>query len=114
MNAKTKKNYWIVAGTVLFEDPEGQEGANVHTININQIIEKPLAEPYVGVHDIGRAQQGIQLQFFDKLGDPNLIVRDVFIVSISHLGVMTEAQFRHNPNEEAQKAAALAAVQGLN
>ena len=53
---------------------------------------------------IGKAQQSAQLQFLRNMGEeevPNVEVRDVAIVNVVNLGVMTEEEFYGKKSEPA-------------
>ena len=76
----------------MFQDLENNN--SLHTIRLNTVITNE--EPFVGMRHIASAQQAIQLQAFKKLGTEIKVI-DVFIISVSHLGHMTQAEFEFVP-----------------
>ena len=47
--------------------------------------------------DMGKSQQIAQMTFFERIGVPTMKVVDVFFVSVSRLGLMTEEEFQRPP-----------------
>lgn len=86
-----KQHYHLVSGMVMFTDPRGENPEQIGNLSLNTVIYSP--EPYVGMGLINKAQQLLQINFHQKLADPELQVFDVFIVGISPLGHMTDAEF---------------------
>ena len=86
-----KKFYFLVAGEILFKTNDDQTGA----IRLNALIDSTTKN--LPLHKIGKAQQSLQIQFFEKANDPNIQVLDVVVSNISCLGLMTEAEFRAAP-----------------
>lgn len=83
------KHYYLVSGKILFADPENAEAIGTTELNTPIV----LSEPKVTAKAIGRAQQALQMSFFQRVNNPNLVVGDVFIIGISYLGQMTDAEF---------------------
>ena len=92
-----KLHHYLVAGIVMFRDPSsdgiGTMSLNCVVTNENQIFP---------VQKIGQAQQLLQMLFHKKIEDPEVDVIDVFLVSVSHLGHMTEEEFNRPPEGMAQ------------
>ena len=86
-----KQHYHLVAGEVLFVDKDGNSGC----VRLNTMLTSD--DGTVPVRLIGKAQQALQMRFFQNLEDTNLEVVDVFLHGISHLGVMTEEEFSAPP-----------------
>lgn len=88
-------HYGLVAGEVLFTDLEGVEGANTHTIRLNTVVTND--EPFWGVKHLASAQEALQVKTFEKIGTKIKVI-DVFIMSVSNLGLMTREQFEAIPD----------------
>ena len=79
--------YHLVAGKVIFL----RKGSDVlEELNLNTTI--VTDDGKVTANHIGKAQQSLQLLLFQR-GDAELNVVDVFIMAISKLGWMTQAEF---------------------
>lgn len=89
MQKNQSKHYYLVSGKILFADPENAEAIGTTELNTPLVLD----EPKVTAKSIGRAQQALQMTFFQRVQRPNLVVGDVFIIAISYLGQMTEAEF---------------------
>lgn len=86
------QHYHLVATEVAFLEPENQQ---IGALKINVLLRSQ--EKNVPSAMLAKAQQLAQLQFFDKLQDNRLEVKDVFIFNISYLGFMTEEKFLEKP-----------------
>lgn len=84
-----KYHFHLVSAEVMFSDPD-QDNA-IGSVKLNTMLK--TQDGLVRAKDIGKAQQAVQLALFQKLQDPKLNVVDVFIMSISNLGRMTEKYF---------------------
>lgn len=89
-----KFHYYLVAGEVAFVDKETREPGGMR---LNAVLQ--TKEPNLGAEQIGKAQQMLQLRFHEKMGEASLTVEvfDVFILSFSSLGHMTQARFQKMP-----------------
>ena len=88
-------HYHLFATKVVFEDePNSARGA----VELNVLIR--TESKFITAFDIGRAQQVAQAQFFERVEDKTLKVVDVFTLSVSYLGKMTEAQFQYRPTDK--------------
>ncbi len=99
-----KQHYHLVAGEVLFVNKDGNSGC----VRLNTMLTS--TDGNVPVRLIGKAQQALQMRFFEQLEDPDLQVVDVFLHGISHLGLMTAEEFSAPPEgyqEQEIKAPAL-------
>lgn len=83
------KHFYLCSANVTFM-PE--EGAVSHATLSTAIA---ADEPRVTVRELARAQQGVQISLFGKLGQ-EVQVLDVVIMSVSYLGEMTEEEFQCN------------------
>lgn len=79
--------YSLVSGKVIYTRRDSKD---VEALDINTTLRSSNA--YVTAKDIGRAQQSIQMLLFQRIG-VEVSVIDVFIASISALGLMTEQEF---------------------
>lgn len=97
------KYHHLIAGQILLS--VGEEGMN--SAFLNAII--TTKEPVIGAHDIGRAQQTLQMLFFKKVppqDHENIKIIDVVVMGISSLGYMTDERFLQKPdNVEVQERA---------
>lgn len=93
MNKETiqgqKQYHWLVAGNVVIETD-----GNVQAIPQNGMI--ITDDMTVGVHQLGKAQQALQMTLFKKLGEPAHVV-DVIITNLVCLGHMTTEEFNRQP-----------------
>ncbi len=85
-------HYFLVCGEVVYKHPAEE---NISAIRMNTMIRSNTS--HVTAHQIGRAQQALQLNLFQRMNEPNIVVHDVAILSVSPLGVMTEEQFKFVP-----------------
>lgn len=85
-------HYHLAATKVAFLEPENEA---IGSFELNVMMRTD--ERNITTADLARAQQVAQLQFFDKLQNPNLVVKDVFFIGISYLGHMTEEKFQTPP-----------------
>lgn len=97
MEAK-QQHYHLVAGLVMFGNPETQE---IGSLTLNTVLRSDSQN--VPVRQIGRAQQALQMVFRQKTGDETTQVVDVPILSISYLGYMSEEEFQAPPEGMTQQ-----------
>lgn len=90
-----KQHYYLVSGEILYRLP-GEDG--VGTRRLNSILQ--LDENLIRHREIGRAQQMLQLHFFNQMGDAELQIADLFLYPFTYLGHMTEEDFRVRPEGE--------------
>lgn len=101
MSTKTDipMHYHLVSGLVLFTRPNSDV---VEQIHINTTVQ--TKNKTVPAKAIGQAQQGIQMLLFKREG-AEITVTDVFIISVSYLGHMTQAAFVEGLDELQAEAA---------
>ena len=90
------KYHHLIAGQILLTEGNNP---NLNSVPLNGVI--TTKEPLIGVHDIGRAQQMLQMLFFKKLPEsvvPTINVVDVVILSLTNLGYMTDERFLQKPD----------------
>lgn len=85
-------HYTLVCGELLFEQDKDKQ---LRTTKLNTMIRS--SHQHVTAHQLGRAQQALQLALFQKLNDPKLKIHNVIIVTLSDMGWMTEEQFQAKP-----------------
>jgi hypothetical protein len=85
-----KLHHYLVSGKVFTIDPENED-AGVGSTEINATITSD--QPYVTAREIGRAQQALQMNLFQRAQNPNIQVVDLNIGALIYLGEMTEAVF---------------------
>lgn len=87
-----RKHYYLVSGEVFYRDPNAEEGTVAGgSVKLNSLL--ALERNRVTAMDMGKAQQALQLRFHNQMQQPTLVVFDVFMVNISYLGHMTDAEF---------------------
>jgi hypothetical protein len=91
--AGERQSYILVAGEIVFQMNEDEPP---NAIRLNTVVTS--RDGRVSVQHIGRAQQALQLQFFKRMGDPNLKVLDVVILAITPLGEFTPEEFNAAPS----------------
>lgn len=82
----------LVAGEIVFtvgteEDNDGE----VNAVRVNSVLWTP--ERQILATDLGRAQQTLQLVFFQRMQGAEIEVRDVVLLHVSYLGKMTQEAF---------------------
>lgn len=87
-----KQHYHLLATEVAFLEPENEM---IGAFKVNVMMRTPTRN--FTVKDLGKAQQIAQMQMFDKLQNEKLEVKDVFILSVSYLGLMNEEEFQRPP-----------------
>lgn len=98
-NDKNQKlHHHLITGKIVFSLPDQED---VHLLELNAVVASPSKNIPVGL--IGKAQQTLQLQFFQRMENPELQVRDVIISNLCYLGEMTEAEFHAPPEGHVQK-----------
>ncbi len=101
-----KHHYYLVSGEIMYKHPEAAD--SIGTIRLNTMLQ--LERNIVRHREIGKAQQMIQLHFFNRMNDPAFEVIDVFVYAISYLGHMTEGEFQLAPEGEQGKPASPTAI----
>lgn len=94
-NQETKYHH-LVAGQIMLT-VEGED-SGMNTAFLNGVI--TTKEPLVGAHDIGRAQQTLQMLFFKKVPPTDhqkIKIVDVVITGLFSLGYMTDERFLKKP-----------------
>jgi hypothetical protein len=82
------KHYWLVAGNVLAAGPKGQIGQK----GLNTLVR--TTQPFFAREDMAAAQDGLMRRFVSETPqEKGGKIVDVFLLSVSHLGEMTEEQF---------------------
>lgn len=82
------QHYYLFASTVVFKR-KGSESLEQMGMNVTITTNKKL----IIAKDIGRGQQSVQLSLHQRFPGEIEDVIDVFVMSISYLGVMTQAEF---------------------
>lgn len=82
------QHHWLVAGQIVVKYKDGeQKETNMNALILTQ--RKAFTK-----QDIGKAQQALQLRFYKEVPqDPDTEVIDVFMVSVSYLGLMSQKDF---------------------
>lgn len=96
------KHHWLVAGYVIYADPNNPDQENGQ-VSLNTMI--TTTEQALIRDDLGRAQAGLMQRFvLETTVGKTSQIKDVFLIAITHLGLMTEAQFQQgfDPKPEAK------------
>jgi hypothetical protein len=93
--AKTIQHYYMIAGEIVFT-AAGNDIPNV--VRCNCVVMSDTGK--IAVQQLAKAQQTLQGQFFQKLGDlgRGANVVDVVILSIMPLGEFTHEEFNKLPD----------------
>jgi hypothetical protein len=84
--------HFLIASEIVFSQKDQEQ---IHAIRLNSVVtSKTLNLP---ARMVGKAQQSAQIQFFQRMGDETINVRDVVIITITNLGLMTEEEFQQPP-----------------
>lgn len=89
---KKAMHYHLIACEVAFLEPKNEA---IGALKIN-VLMRTTDRNFTSA-DLGKSQQVAQLQFFEKLANAELEVKDVFFIGISYLGLMTEEKFQEAP-----------------
>lgn len=87
-----KHHYFLVTGEIVFSPPKSEE---IHAIRMNAIITGSTAS--IPVRALGKAQQALQVQFYERMQTPEIEVRDVVITNMVYMGYMTKEEFEKPP-----------------
>lgn len=94
--SKPSHHYHLCATKVAFLEPENQA---IGSLEINVLMR--TKDRNFASAELAKAQQIAQMQFFEKMQNETLEVKDVFFSSISYLGHMTEDRFQERPKDVA-------------
>lgn len=87
------KHRFLVSGEVHFI---GKDGTGPHTGKVNGILITNTKE--LNAHDIGRAQQVLQMVHHGRVEDPTEFeIFDVHILGLTYLGFLTDEKFQEKP-----------------
>ena len=85
-----KKHYHLISARLTFVDPTNEpEMLREEFINGTMVTENGQ----IGLKELGKAHESVQMRFLQATGRPDLQVQQVFILGISSLGKMTEQRF---------------------
>ena len=91
-----KLHYHLVSGKVTFRLIKDDGAEDIGIMELNAIIK--TEENRVILHDLGKAQLGLQSNFRKKIPNPEIEVIDTVIIAISHLCHATESEYMTTPN----------------
>jgi hypothetical protein len=91
-DANQKLHHHLITGKIVFSEPNSDV---INVIELNAVVAH--TDKNIPVALIGRAQQTLQLQFFNRMENPELEVRDVVISNFCYLGELTQAEFQAPP-----------------
>jgi hypothetical protein len=90
--ATTQQHYFLVTGELVFRRTEDEVP---NAIRMNAVVTSK--DGRLGVAQIGKAQQALQLQFHKRMEDPTIQILDVVIMSLVPLGVFIPEEFHAAP-----------------
>lgn len=93
-----KKHHFLVTGEIVFVMKDSEQ---INALRINAIVNGNTNQ--IPVRTISKAQQALQLQFYQRMDDPEVDIRDVVITNITYLGHMTEEEFHLPPEKSSAK-----------
>jgi len=107
MAEAVKFHFYLIAGTVGFtianpENPD-PESVQLSSLPVNAIVRH--TEPVFPAAKLAKAQQNLHKSLLLKLPPEiheMLMVQDIIISNVSHLGLMTEEEFQAPPEGMAQ------------
>lgn len=108
MHSKNDKrlHYYLVAGNVVVLADDGESPVSLPA-NAMLTSDRKL----IGQHELGKAQQALQIQVSKKMGEVPKVL-DVLLIAFTYLGYMTQAEFTQRPTglELVEQAAPTAEV----
>lgn len=81
-----KQHFHLIAGKVIAMIDE-----NPTAVDLNGVLRTQGV--MLKAKDIGRANQTLQLSLAQKVGDPNIVMMDAMVYSITYLGHMRNSEF---------------------
>lgn len=83
-----KFHYYLLPTEIRYEIK-----GNSHTVKMDTLTK--VSNPYISMKDMGQAQQASQVRFYHEFmkPSPDIIIKDVVILSVNYLGEMTEEEF---------------------
>lgn len=101
--SKEKVHYYLITGEIIFSDEEN----NISGIRVNGVIALP--EQKLAARYLGKAQQILQVNFMQKMGEIKITIADVILMNFTYLGHMSQEEF-HQPPEGTKLAPKLTPV----
>lgn len=86
-----RTHHYLVCGSIIHTNDEEQ----ICSIDINGIVANDTKN--IPAYQLARAQQVLQANFFRRMEDVKVEVRDVVIQNMIYLGFMTDAEFKRQP-----------------
>jgi hypothetical protein len=96
MPSVKKHHYYLICGTILVAQDE-----DTSAVSLNAILPSDIKN--IGVHQLGQAQRMLQMNFHQRMQDPEtgeqetFKVVDVVIANMCYLGHMSQEQFEKRP-----------------
>lgn len=85
----SRVHYWLVSGSVVVMNDD-----NISALPQNAMITTDFQQ--IGEHQLGKAQQALQVTLFRKMGEAIKVV-DVILHNLVYLGQMTPEEFHAKP-----------------
>lgn len=93
-------HHWLLSARLSFVCDSRGEGMGTHYANITVTNDRF----FITANMIGKAQQALQVQLLQMLGDPSLKILDVHIAATNYLGEMSKEEFYTPPTATAPEA----------
>lgn len=93
MNPNDKLHHHLIVGEIIFQE-EGNEA--LASLRVNGVLMDPKQE--VPVRLLGKAQQILQMNFYQRMAEQKVKILDVVLMNFVYLGLMTQEEF-HQPPE---------------
>lgn len=82
-----QKHHWIVAAELVYKT------ADDRTVTTKLNLVHTTADKLIRAADLGRIQQNLQLHFHGRANNPELVVLDICVLAVNHLGLMSNDDF---------------------
>lgn len=83
-----KKHHFLVAGQVIFTMGKSLEPG---AVTINSVVIQDAA--HVSQQTLAKAELGVRQQFLGKMGDNPVQIRDITLLTVSPMGLMSKDEF---------------------
>lgn len=92
MTDEESKHHFLIAGELVFTQEGNDE---VNAIRVNGVL--LTDQTNLPVASLGKAQQVLQANFYERMKGQKVDVVDVILINITYLGQMTQEEFYKNP-----------------
>ena len=93
MNQNDKLHHYLIVGEIIFQEEDNEA---IASIRMNGVLIDPNKD--IPVRLLGKAQQILQMNFYQRMQEQPVKVLDVVLMNFLYLGLMTQEEF-HQPPE---------------